>query len=212
MNRVLNRMVGIGVSAIAVPLVLLSLPSRSQAASFTLYDGAAQNVTPGNFTPQWLQLNGVGGVETYNGGINATNLNTTGNNLFQAGYSNYTTTPSLVNPSFPNLDRTQGYILSFVVEIVSESFANADRAGFNVIAVSSDPGTGNLASVEISFQTNRVFSQPTPAPNFVGFGEENTGFNPIGVGFVAYDLVVSGSTYELFANSSSIISDPFDYP
>ncbi|AFY70097.1 hypothetical protein Pse7367_1821 [Thalassoporum mexicanum PCC 7367] len=219
MNRVLNRTIGIGVSAIATPIIFLAHADRSQAASFTLYDGTAQAVTPDNFAPQFLDFNpGLvpGATQTYSGGINATNLNTTASDGVQAGYTNFNLASMLVNPAFPDLDRTVGYTLSFVVEIVSAAEASADRAGFNVIAVSSDPGAGNLSSVEISFQTNRVFSQPTPDPNpaigFSGFGEENTMFNPVGVGFVAYDLVVAGSTYELFANSASILSGPLrDY-
>src|SRR4029079_13487409 len=57
----------------------------------------------------------------------------------RAGWSN--TLPivnTLVNPLFPTVDRSNGFMLGFDVKLVGESHDNNDRAGFDVILLSSD--------------------------------------------------------------------------
>ena len=65
--------------------------SIASAEVVTLYDGELQAVTPDNYTPQQLNLVNLGGVtEAFDGGQGATRLNSSGNELFAAGYLNYT--------------------------------------------------------------------------------------------------------------------------
>ena len=94
------------------------------------------------------------------------------------------------------MDRTTGYTLSFDLQIGAESHANNDRAGFSVIALSSD-----LQGIELGFWGNEVWAQNS------GFthGEGTTGFNPSGA-FVSYDLTIQGSAYTLKANDSTILT------
>ncbi|MDA1235954.1 MAG: PEP-CTERM sorting domain-containing protein [Acidobacteria bacterium] len=160
----------------------------------TFYDGTAQAVTPNNFSPKYLEYAAIGGTQTYSGADLATNFTAT----VQGGYAS-----NLLNPDFPILNRSAGYTLSFTVEILSESHSNANRAGFSVIAVSSDVGGGVLSSIELGFQDGLIFAQSS-SPLFTA--AESTAFDPVGVGFVAYDLAIFGSGYELFANGSSILS------
>lgn len=198
LNSATKSLLGIAVSLMAIAPV-----NEVQAASITLYDGSDRAVTPNNFSPQWLAFGGIGGSQSFNSAVQATNLNTSGNDNFQAGYSNYVGR-SLLNSQFPILDRALGYTLSFSVEILSESHSNNQRAGFSVIVVSSDVASGVQSSIEIGFQDNRVFAQ-NDSPLFGSPAANTTTFDPVGVGFINYDLVVLGNSYQLLANGSSIL-------
>lgn len=94
------------------------------------------------------------------------------------------------------MDRNTGYTLSFELQIGTESHASNDRAGFSVIALSSD-----LQGIELGFWGNEVWAQNS------GFthGEGTTGFNP-SAAFVSYDLTIQGSTYTLKANDATILA------
>ncbi len=174
-------------------LALLALSAAPALCGvITFYDGTDQPVTPNNFSPKYLESFGV--TQAYSGANLATNFTA----IVQGGYLS-----NLANPDFPILDRAAGYTLSFTVEIVSESHSSADRAGFSVIAVSSDVGAGVLSSIELGFQDGLIFAQSS-SPLFTA--AESTAFDPVGVGFVDYDLTIFGSGYELFANGSSILS------
>lgn len=94
------------------------------------------------------------------------------------------------------MDRTTGYTLSFELQIGTEGHASNDRAGFSVIALSSD-----LQGIELGFWGNEVWAQNS------GFthGEGTTGFNP-SAAFVSYDLTIQGSAYTLKANDATILT------
>lgn len=176
-------------------LALLALSAAPALCGIvTFYDATQQAVTPDAFSPQYLAYFALGGTQAYSGADLATNFTAT----VQGGY-----TSNLLNPDFPILNRSAGYTLSFTVEIVSESHSSANRAGFSVIAVSSDVGVGILSSIELGFQDGLIFAQSS-SPLFNA--AESTAFDPVGAGFVAYALTIFGSGYELFANGSSILS------
>ncbi len=173
--------------------------SNAQASILTLYDGASGG-TPDQFTPQQLTFFTVGGgTENYSPTEQATQLQTT--NLQYAGYSNFAPSGSLVNPNFPVLDRVVGYQIRFTMNLLAESRTNNDRAGFSVLAVSSDAGSGVLSSIEIGIQGDRVFSQET------GFtAGESAAFNALSEGYVDYELSVVGTTYRFTANGTELLT------
>ncbi len=119
-----------------------------------------------------------------------------------AGYSNHTFNPvsnSLqpVSNSFPTLDRTAGFYLSFQAALNAES-SNPNRAGFSVLVVSSDGQNG----IELGFKSDRIFAQSdsfteaeTAAPTRFSLSDT-----------VNYELAVIGDRYRLFANNSPILS------
>jgi hypothetical protein len=120
-----------------------------------------------------------------------------------AGYNNYNVSQNLVNPQFPALERSSGYVLAFTVRIPEEATTNPNRAGFSVIAQSSDVAAGVPSSIELGFQDGRVFAQDE------GFeaAEATTGFNPVGrATFTRYELAVQGDSYQLHANGRTILS------
>jgi len=180
----------------ALPLALsLSLggAAGASAATIVLYDGALGGL------PNDQGMVFLGSVTpTASGGV--TNLNSTGSNVHQAGFG----------ASRPlELDATLGYSLEFTAEILAESHSgNPVRAGFSVIMVGADP----TASIEIGFQDGRVFAQ-NDAPLFGDPpAEANPGFNPVGMGFVDYNLAILGDSYTLLANGAAVLGgDLRDY-
>jgi hypothetical protein len=136
---------------------------------FTLYNGTSNfglsSATPGIGTPGVTQLaygqiplpfqgNGslpAGAFSPNTTGLNTARVTTANNTTGYAGYTNYqyipattqqTATFSLLNPSFPSLNRTNGYSVSFNVAVTAENSNSNDRAGFSIIAISSDAQNG----------------------------------------------------------------------
>jgi hypothetical protein len=170
------------------------LADRASAATVVLYDGALGG-TPDT---QSLLYQSVGGaVQTYDAVNKWTNLNTIpdGNGNL-VGYGTTAVT----------LNRTVGYNINFSVQMLAESSVSPVRAGFSVIAISNDVGSGIPSSIEIGFNNGKVFAQ-NDSPLFGNPpAQQNTSFNPVGAGLVSYDLTIFGSSYQLFANGSSILT------
>lgn len=180
-------------------LALLSLSvAPAISAVVTLYDAEQQSVTPDAYDPQYLAYFALGGSQAFSPGDTATNFNSTA--LGDAGQGGYST--NLLNPAFPILDRIAGFTLSFTVEILTESHTASNRSGFSVIAISSDVGSGVLSSIELGFHDGLIFAQSDSPLFTVG---ESVAFDPVGVGFVTYDLAVLGGAYQLFADGSPIL-------
>jgi len=173
-----------------------------------LYDGAS-NATPNQvpwlwgyqalnktnpFTPHQVTQSAAGGVTT---------LDSTAVIHDVAGYTTHI--PNLLSPGFsythPNLqvlDRTAGFIVRFTVRVNSETHSSNDRSGFSVIALSNDP---TPRGIELAFWTNEIWAQNA------GFthGESSGAFDTTG-GLIDYQLLVLGSTYQLSANNSPILT------
>jgi hypothetical protein len=116
----------------------------------------------------------------------------------RGGWSN--TVPifnTLVNPSFPVLDRNAGFVLGMDLMIKSEEHQTNDRAGFSVILLGSDH-----RGVELGFWTDQIFAQTLSGTTFVH--GESAVYN---AGIARhYDLGIKGNNYELFADGASILS------
>jgi Ca2+-binding RTX toxin-like protein len=127
-------------------------------------------------------------------------LDTTANNSIYAGYSNYNGA-TLVNPNFPLLDNQAGYSISFNLQMLAESRANPDRAGFSIIVTSNDA----TKAIELGFQrtsstTGKIFAQ---SPTFTT--DENIAYNTNIA--TDYTLQVAGDAYKLFANGTELLAD-----
>ena len=178
----------ISLAAIAATLILSTTFS---ARAITLYDGAL-NTFPEN--QGWLFYGQDAAVTTKTAAGGKTTFDT-GTSTTKAGWSN--TIPiinTLVNPSFPTLDRANGFVLGFDVKVLSESHLNNDRAGFDIILLASDH-----QGVELGFWTNEIWAQTLSGATFV-HGE---GSAVSTTSATHYDLGIHGSTYELFANGSA---------
>jgi hypothetical protein len=208
----IKNMKNLAISTLAIGIAISNSLSVS-AATIKLYEpgvGLIPNTSTADGGP-WLTQGGLlgGGTET-SLGTSGTNLNTTLGNGILAGYgnrvANLTTNPAtpgdFVNSAFPSLDRTTGYTLSFNVAIKSESRTNNDRAGFSVIALSSD-----TKGIEIGFQDNievgTIFAQD---PEFTQGEFTNVSLFEILRASTDYELTILGDTYTLSANNTQILT------
>ncbi len=175
-----------------------------------LYNGLVGN-TPN--AQNWLSLTnlnlvtpGIAGSEIFSG--NGANLNSTAANSIYAGY-----TKNPLNSSFPVLDRTSGFSLSFNLQIISESRANQNRAGFSIVAVTSDRKSIEIGFQQLSPTSGNIFAQGdgiTPNPggqtNSLFVAAENIAYNTNIA--TNYTLRVQGDNYFLSDGSSIILSGP----
>ncbi len=142
----------------------------------------------------------------------------TTNRAAPAGYSNYQLTQqSLVNPSFPLLDRTKGITIQFDIKLNAENHEGSDkngdgigdRAGFSVIVISNDK-----KGIELGFWkddanlwvSDRIWIQQDgkaepPRGNLFTHTAEGSAFNTGSM--THYELQIYGNNYRLFANGSS---------
>ncbi|MEG3895802.1 DUF4347 domain-containing protein, partial [Microcoleus sp. SVA1_B6] len=145
------------------------------------------------------------GAYSPNTGIDTASVTAANNTTGYAGYTNYLYTPpstfAQLNASFPALNRTNGYSVSFNVAVTAETSNSDDRAGFSIIAISSDGQNG----IELGF-TNRNLGL-----NGGIFAQQDTSLFTRGVNAnvnistaTDYKLVVQGNTYTLFAGPTAI--------
>ncbi|MBD0327909.1 MAG: VCBS repeat-containing protein, partial [Pyrinomonadaceae bacterium] len=150
-----------------------------------------------------------------------TNLIT--NNTAYAGYTNYGTsgtslTSNPLNSLFPTLDRNSGFVVSFGLQVNSQTLAatanknndgKTDRAGFSVIVLDQDK-----KGIELGFLTDQIFAQddgttqkdPSLEPDTSGNSfktlftqAERVNFNTTTT-VVNYDLAILGDNYTLLAD------------
>lgn len=187
-------------------LWLLSSASTSQAV--VLYDGSS-NVTPDQVPWSWAYqvLNKSNPLmphqvtQSASGG--ATQLDSTAEINDVAGYTThipnlFSSGFSYIHPNLQTLDRSTGFVVEFTVRINSESHSSNDRAGFSVVALSSDAAP---LGIELAFWDNEVWAQNA------GFthGESSAVFDTT-AGLINYQLLVQGTTYQLLADNLQILS------
>jgi hypothetical protein len=196
----------------ATILVIPSNDAPIVGLTRVLYDGALGG-TPD--TQGFYYLPGGQASNTWAGGI--TTLNTFTDTTTQAGYANAIPPLVPVPSSFPVLNRTTGYTLRFTAQVIGEAHPVAlsdrngdgvgDRAGFNVIAISSDGQRG----IELGFWTDQIWAQndgaaePPPNSNTLFTHGESASFNTT-AGLVSYELRVLGDAYSLAVGSTEILS------
>ncbi len=181
-----------------------------------LYNGLVGN-TP---SPQgWLNLTNLNAAspattasEIFSG--NGANLNSTAAESIYAGYSSHTALGTLLNPSFPVLDRnagavTVGFEISFNLQIISESRSNPNEAGFSVVVVTSDRKAIEIGFQQLSATSGRIFAKgdgitPNPGPETNGLflPAENIAYNTNRA--TNYTLRVQGDSYSLLNDGNPI--------
>jgi hypothetical protein len=136
------------------------------------------------------------------GGV--TTLTTTFTRTTQAGYT---------GSQVPTLDSISGYTLRFSLQVISETHQGSDRngdglddrAGFSVIAISSDGQYG----LELDFWTDRIWvqedgnSQPPAGDLFTQ--AEGVAFDTT-TGLIPYELTLRKQRYSLVVKNSELLS------
>lgn len=161
---------------VRVSLANLSLTAAASAG--ILYDGAL-GTSP---VDQGLPYASLPATPFFTTAGNLTTLDTSADNAIYAGFGTTSAEP---------LDRTTGYTVRFDVRIASSDFISASRAGFSVIALSSD-----ARGIEIGFHADSIFAQ-NDSPLFVR--AEEVAFDTTAA-LTRYDLEVLGDTYTLKAD------------
>ena len=192
------------ISIVTIGAALFLSAMAGPAMALDLYDGEA-GTTPD--AQGWLAYGDNSLSQNYNSTSGGqTQLNTTGSNSIQAGYSNHTIFGTIVNPAFPVLDRLNGFTLSFTVRSTGEAHDSLHRAGFSVIALGSDK-----QGIELGFWGDEVFAQNGGTSPTLFTRGESAGHVPP-ADYLDYDLIVGASAYELKANGASVLTGPIrDY-
>jgi hypothetical protein len=179
----------------ATATIVIAASSAFASQTTFLYQGSGSS-TPAS--QGWLFPVTIGASASSANG--ATTLDTTASYSLEDGYSN--TNPlslALVNSSFPTLDPTTGFTVSFDVQLNSESHTtgtvNTNRAGFDVIVLGD-----NAQGVELGFWSDDIWAQNS------GFthGEDAT-FNTESASN-HYDLTIQGTSYTLYADGTPILT------
>jgi hypothetical protein len=191
-------------------MVLGSLAAPLQAApQYDASSSALPNQSPWNWAYQTVNksnpLTPTQATANISGGV--ASLNTSAVMADAAGY--FTHLPNLITPglSFTDpdvvpLDRTAGFEIDFTMKLLSEQHSSTDRAGFSVIALSSD---ATPLGIELGFWQNEVWAQNA------GFTHGESTNATVGTfdttaAFVDYRLAIQGTGYTLFANNVTILS------
>jgi hypothetical protein len=171
----------------------VALLASSAAQAVALYDGAL-GTEP---TAQGLTFFAFPAGSYTSTAAGATTLDTSSSLAISGGYT---------NGSPLTLDRAAGYTVRVDAKILSSVASNPDRAGFSIIALSTDK-----IGIEIGFHGNEVFSQQGgTAPNLFTRGQAASFDTTAAV--KRYDLTIAGSTYTLRADGTPILTGPLqDY-
>ena len=157
-----------------------------------LYD-AALGGTP-DTQGMLFQTLAISATQSFSNG--ATLLDTNGRRDDFAGY--------VANPALtPTLDRTSGYTLTFQLQVLAEQHNNANRAGFSIIALSSD-----ARGIELGFWANEVWAQEdgdAEPPSGTLFTHAEGAVFDTSSALITYTLAIKGDEYQVSANGAQIL-------
>ena len=149
----------------------------------------------------WLAF-GTGLTGTQTRVATGTLLNSTAVMADFAGYSNHLpTAATLVNTTFPHLNRSVGFSLEFRLRVISETHLAPNRAGFSITLLDQGP---TPQGIELGFWSNSIFSQGGGATPFQTVGQRRDGVNTTVA--TNYSLRMLDQTYYLLANNRLILS------
>jgi hypothetical protein len=175
---------------------LLAGAFAAPASAAVLYDSTT-GTSPAS--QGWLfHTSLLGGSESFDS--TATTFDTTADISTRNGYANYGVSFDFVNSSFPTLDRTSGFTIDLTARINSESHSSTDRAGFSLIAISSD-----LQGIELGFWEDAVWAQNA------GFTHGESASIDTKSAMKSYSLNIIGSTYTLAVDGIDALSGNLRY-
>jgi hypothetical protein len=164
-----------------------------QVSAVTLYDGSLGTAPESQGYLAYYSLPGAGTKSTAGG---KTTYDSGALDSERGGFSTHTFIGTQVNPASPVLNRNTGYTVSIDARLLTETHANANRAGLSLIVLGHD-----LQGIELGFWSNEIWAQSGPTFTHA----EGVAFNPTAAS-TTYDLNISGSTYTLLANNSQILT------
>jgi hypothetical protein len=177
--------------------ILVAWPLQAALANtIVLYDGSITNSLPSNQAFDFIQFPS-GATQTWVGGATTLNTASTSDNGISAGYFT-DATGSYGSGVLPVLDRTTGFSVQFTAQVITETHANNNRAGFSIIVLGSDK-----LGIELGFWTNEIWAQNGP-PSLFTHGE-GVAYNTTAA-LTTYTLEMSGNAYTLKAAGNTILT------
>lgn len=173
----------------SMPSLGSSTIRSSPNADQVLYDGSLGGLpaAQGHFT---YGTNSAQAMQSFSNG--ATTLDTTASNNIAAGYG-------YVGSGGTTFDRTTGYTIHFTVQITSEQHLNNNRAGFSIIALSSDN-----QGIELGFWANQIWAQNYDSTTQFTHGEQAS-FDTTAA-LTTYNLTIFGDTYTLQSGGNVVLT------
>jgi plastocyanin len=179
----------LGMAALCLIALAGALPVAAQTGAecgvSVLYD-AALGKAP---AAQGLQFLALGAAVTQTVGSGATTLDTSAAANAQAGYIS----------SVQTLNRSRGYTLTLVAELAQEAHTSQHRAGFSVIALSSD-----LRGVELGFWPERVWAQAGGSPPALFTQAEGVALTTGQLS--TYTLRIAANSYVLSQDGAAVLT------
>ncbi|QDU33425.1 hypothetical protein KS4_14710 [Poriferisphaera corsica] len=183
-----------------------------------LYDASlntsasAQGFTLGQNPPS-------GGASTATFNSDYTRIDSSGATGEQIGYFSLNPfAPAITHPGMLTVDAASGFTLNFNLMIEEESHVHGGRAGFSIIILDD-----NSKGMEIGFWDDEVFVYHDDTTGSLFTKGESAVFDTT-TGMIDYELQVLGSSYQLKANGSKILTgavrdytafsgpiDPYEY-
>ena len=175
----------------ATLLALTLLAATPAARAVVLYDAAAGTLpsAQGWFTSS--TAGAVAGSQSVAGGV--LTIDSTGAGVVAFGNARFSPVA---------LDATSGYAVDFLLKLLSESHASANRAGFSLLLVGSNPAQ----SVELSFWDDRVWVPSFDAADPDRFVQGAGAAFDTTAAMTDYRLVVQGGGYSLSAGGQALFS------
>lgn len=175
-------------AAVLATALLAAVPA---ARAVVLYDPAAGTLptAQGWFTSS--TPGAAAGSQSVAGGVLM--LDTTGAGVAAFGNARFSPVP---------LDAATGYAVDFLLQLLSESHASANRAGFSLLLVGSNPAQ----SVELSFWENRVWVPTYDAADPDRFVQGAGASFDTTAAMTDYRLQVQGGGYTLSAGGQALFS------
>lgn len=171
--------------------------AQSGAPATRLYDGALGTMPQ----QQGWAYGGLplGALPTPTIGGGATTLTTTAALTIQAGFSAARGGFLGSTAPVPELSRTQGFTVTFRVQVQGETHSGNDRAGFSVIVLASD-----RRGIELGFWQNEIWAQEGGTSKLFTHAEGAT-FDTTSA-LTTYELVVQGDAYRLLSGGQQVLA------
>ena len=181
--------------AISAGLIVLLSACCQPAQATILYNGSL-GTSPAS--QGYLTYGTESPTALFSVGPSSITMDSTASAAFHSGFEDYNALlTALQNPSMPALDRAAGFSVSVTMRTISETHTSNDRAGFSLIALSSDH-----QGVEIAFWAGEVWAQNT---NFTKSATEDALFDTTAA-LTTYTVAVQGSGYTLSENGNPLFS------
>lgn len=199
----ITGLVGIAITVLLASAIGLGIVTAVTAAGAAntqttiLYDGALGTLPASQgFTYLAFPLQGPTQTISDAGVI----LDTTPLGSDSAGYFN------LVEQT-PILDRSVGYTVTVVVQLLTESHTSSDRAGFSLLVLSDDmTGTTSVMGIELGFWEDEIWAQDDDTQGGSLFTHAEGQNLATTANTIQYDLHVLTDTYILLADGVVLLN------